>query len=78
MPRLAGYLAGLPDVGRPVLDKTGLSGLYAFSLEFSRKDGDDRPSIFAALQDQLGLKLKADKAPMDMAVIDHVARASGN
>jgi len=78
MSRLAGYLGGLPDVGRPVLDKTGLAGIYAFSLEFSRKDGDDRPVIFTALQDQLGLKLEASKAPLDVVVIDHVERASVN
>jgi uncharacterized protein (TIGR03435 family) len=76
--KLAGYLAGLPDVGRPVLDKTGLTGIYAFSLEFSRKEGDDRPAIFTAVQDQLGLKLDAGKAPLEMLVIDHVQRASGN
>jgi uncharacterized protein (TIGR03435 family) len=76
--KLAGYVADLPFVGRPVIDKTGLAGLYAFSLEFSRKDGDDRPVIFTALQDQLGLKLEAARAPADMVVIDHVERASRN
>jgi uncharacterized protein (TIGR03435 family) len=78
MPRLAGYLGDVPDVGRPVLDRTGLTGLYAFSLQFSRKDGDDRPIVFLALQEQLGLKLEAAKAPLDVVVIDHVERPSGN
>jgi hypothetical protein len=77
MPRLAGYLGDVPDVGRPVLDRTGLTGLYAFSLQFSRKDGDDRPIVFLALQEQLGLKLEAAKAPLDVVVIDHVERPSG-
>src|ERR1017187_3573993 len=78
MKRLAGFLADLPDIGRPVLDKTGLPGIYPFSLEFSRNNNDDRPVIFAALQDQLGLRLEPTKAPTDVVVIDHVERPTGN
>ena len=38
----------------------------------------DRPSIFNALQEQLGLKLQRVKAPVDMFVIDHIEKPSGN
>jgi uncharacterized protein (TIGR03435 family) len=79
MERMASYLAGRPEVARPVIDKTGLSGLYSFTLEFSMRDGtDDKPIIFAALQEQLGLKLEQGKAPGEVYVIDHVERPTGN
>jgi uncharacterized protein (TIGR03435 family) len=79
MQRLASYLADRPEVARPTIDKTGLSGLYSFSLEFSRNGSDnDQPDIFAALQEQLGLKLETGKAPGDVYLIDHIERPSGN
>ena len=49
MPRLANYLAGVRGIDRPVVDRTGLTGIYGFSLEYSARDGDDRPDIFSAL-----------------------------
>jgi uncharacterized protein (TIGR03435 family) len=78
MERLAGYLGDLPAVGLPVIDKTGLTGIYSFSLTFSVKEGDDRPSIWTAVQEQLGLKLEATKAPLDVLVVDHIEKASAN
>lgn len=81
------------QMGRPVLDKTGLSGDYAFKLEWTRDqaqqipglpaDADPAPdssgpSIFAALQEQLGLKLESQKAPIDLLVVDHAERPSEN
>jgi uncharacterized protein (TIGR03435 family) len=76
MPSLAAHLSDYVD--RPVLDRTGRAGKYGVELEFSRRDGDDRPSIFTAVQDQLGLRLEAGKAPIDMLVIDHIEKANGN
>lgn len=67
---------------RPVLDKTGLAGMYDFSLEWTPGDsqGEDqgRPSIFAAVQGQLGLKLLESNertAPVQVLFIDHAERA---
>ncbi len=75
---IAGTLASLPDVGRPVSDKTGLKGLFEFRLDFSAGANDDRPNIFSAIQDQLGLKLEASKGPVEFVVIDHLEKPSAN
>jgi uncharacterized protein (TIGR03435 family) len=74
----------------PVLDRTGLSARYDFDLEFTpdetvfggalAKGTDDsaRPGLFAAIQQQLGLRLEATKGPVEALVIDHVHRPSEN
>ena len=74
---LARELAGMTD--RAVIDKTGLTGKYDWSLEWS-PDVEDatRPSLFTALPAQLGVKLETAKGPVDMVVIDHVNRPSEN
>jgi uncharacterized protein (TIGR03435 family) len=63
------------NVDRPVLDKTGLAGTYAFILRWTpegKEAGPDSPpSMFTAVQEQLGLKLEAVKAPLEFLVIDH-------
>jgi uncharacterized protein (TIGR03435 family) len=81
----------VPHVGRTVIDKTGLTSVYDFTLQFMPDDaavvpgvgtassGDATvPSIFTAIQEQLGLKLEAGKGPVEVIVIDHVERPSGN
>ena len=78
MERLANYLAAIPAIQRPVVDRTRLTGMYGFTLNYSMADGDDRPDISTALQEQLGLKLQAVKAPIDMWFVDHVERPGGN
>jgi uncharacterized protein (TIGR03435 family) len=85
-------------VGRPVLDKTGLTDRYDFTLQFAQDDivprspsggaangaGPLAPSdpvgasVFTAVQEQLGLKLESGKGPVEIIVIDHVERPSGN
>jgi uncharacterized protein (TIGR03435 family) len=64
--------------GRPVINKTGLEGRYfcvAFFSKLSTDSSAEGPGdIFAALQQQLGLKLESAKAPLDMLVIDHIER----
>ena len=61
-------------VNAPVADETGLSGTYDFNLRWSADAtaADDLPSLFTALQEQLGLKLEADRGPVDVVVIDSV------
>ena len=62
-------------VGRVVIDKTGLSGRYDFSLVFAaRPDDPDQPSVFTALEEQLGLKLESGRAPLQVLVIDRIER----
>jgi uncharacterized protein (TIGR03435 family) len=76
--------------GRPVIDKTGLDNRYDFMLSFAPELPPgfpteklppgllDRPSIFDALSDQLGLKLQAEKGPVEYFVIDRVERPAVN
>ncbi len=68
---------------RPVLDRTQLRAEYQFKLEFAPPDASpdnpsDLPSIFTALTDQLGLKLEAGKAPVEVLVIDSADRPQAN
>ena len=85
MSELAAEFSDL-GVSRVVLDKTGLTGRYDFSLQWTPDDSpSDAPvpdssggSLFTALQEQLGLKLEPQKGPVEVLVIDHVARPSEN
>ena len=75
---LVGNISGA--AGRVVVDKTGLTGNYEFTLRWdARPPGspptdDDRPSVFTALQEQLGLKLEPDRAPLRVLVIDRIEK----
>ncbi|MGA3130993.1 MAG: TIGR03435 family protein [Terracidiphilus sp.] len=68
-------------VGREVVNKTGLDGGYDYTLDYA-PDGadpsDTRPSIFTALEEQLGLKLEPARGPVDVIVVDHIERPSEN
>ena len=76
------------SLGRTVIDKTGLTGLYDFTLTYtsdadagssaSDADAPSGPTIFTALEEQLGLKLEPAKGPVHVLVIDHVERPSEN
>jgi uncharacterized protein (TIGR03435 family) len=74
-----------PWVNRIVVDKTGLTGAYELDLKWTPDQipqgggppgapsiDPNGPSIFTAVQEQLGLKLESTKAPVDVLVIDHV------
>lgn len=65
-----------------VSNKTGLTGLYDFTLRYSNDDlpapDSAAPSIYTALEEQLGLKLESAKGPVKVLVIDHVERPSEN
>jgi uncharacterized protein (TIGR03435 family) len=70
-------------VGAPVTDRTGLAGKYNFILEFAPLMGTPRenetlPTIFAALQEKLGLKLEATKGPVEVLVIDRAEKPTEN
>ena len=62
--------------GRYIIDKTGLEGNYDLELEFTPDQSADTtgPSLFTAMQEQLGLKLDAQRAPVEVLVIDRVER----
>jgi uncharacterized protein (TIGR03435 family) len=79
MDDLAAQLTGTID--HVVTNKTGLTGAYDFTVrytdELSAADSS-APSIYTALQDQLGLKLESSKGPVQVLVIDHVERPSEN
>jgi uncharacterized protein (TIGR03435 family) len=73
-------------IRRPVVDRTNLMGPYDFDLTFQPESSTpspipapaDAPSIFTAVQEQLGLKLDPQRVPTDVIVIDSVERPSEN
>lgn len=74
MPGLA-YLLSRFETGRPIIDETGLRGLYEVKLEWALRqvqnaDAAPGPSLFTALTEQLGLKLEARKGPVEVLVVD--------
>lgn len=78
MPRLAEQLSF--PARRPVIDKTGLDGPFAFKLQFnpSPTAESELPSLPTALQDQLGLRLESQKAPVETLIIDSATRPEPN
>ncbi len=79
IPILVKFLSN--QVGRPVLDQTGLKENYDFKMTFApdlNATEADGPSIFTAVQEQLGLKLDSQKGPVEVLVIDSVQKASEN
>lgn len=65
--------------GRQVVDQTGLPGKYDFTFKWTRNESAvDSPSLFTALQEQLGLKLEPIKGLVKTLVIDHIERPSEN
>jgi uncharacterized protein (TIGR03435 family) len=78
--QLASHLSLDPQIGRPVLDTTGLTGRYDYTLSAWGSGAADpnSPSIFTAVQDQLGLKLESAKAPIEVWVVNSAERPSAN
>jgi bla regulator protein BlaR1 len=87
------------QLGRPIIDRTGLTGHYTFKLQWTPDPGQSAgkfagpplpgaetpppsdpngPSIFTAIQEQLGLRLESQKGPVDLIVIDRVEKPSEN
>jgi uncharacterized protein (TIGR03435 family) len=85
---LAGFLTG--ELGRLVVDGTGLTGNYDYKLEWTPDEsqpnsGGDAPpadaagpTVFTAVQEQLGLRLEPVKGPVPVVVIDRVVKPSDN
>jgi uncharacterized protein (TIGR03435 family) len=86
MEALSKELSRNRDIGKLVADKTGLSGAYNFELNWAPEQlgpkadttPDERPSIFTALQEQLGLKLDSAKVPVQAVVVDRAEKPEGN
>jgi uncharacterized protein (TIGR03435 family) len=92
--QLAGWMSTELGEQRLVIDQTGLAGHYDFSLSYAdppamasapsdagsvpSASDPTGPSIFTALQDQLGLKLKPSKAPVQNIVVDHLEHPTPN
>ena len=66
----------MSPTGRPVVNETKIKGNYDIVLDYAAAGAADSPlpSIFTALQEQLGLKLEPQKVPVEILVIDHVER----
>lgn len=80
-------------LGRPIVDSTGLTGNYDFTLEWTpvaaapavtggspepAPPDASGPDIFTAIQEQMGLQLKSTKGPVDVIMIDHIEKPSPN
>jgi uncharacterized protein (TIGR03435 family) len=90
MALLAQSLTAIQDLGRPVVDETGLTGRFDFTIQWTpdansliphdagTAEGPSGSTFLEALKEQLGLKLKPAKAPIEVPVIDHVERPSEN
>ena len=97
MPMLVNQLSA--NLGRNVIDKTGLTGLYDIKLTWTPEEGqtmmpppganpgegrpdsaplDSGPSMFTAIQEQLGLKLEPGKGPVEMIVVDKADKPTEN
>src|SRR5262249_6967850 len=87
---MAGALPGMGRLDRPIVDQTGLTGRYDFTVEFAPEPPrvqdptitpaaePQGPSFIAALREQLGLRLESTRAPFPFLVIDRVERPTGN
>jgi uncharacterized protein (TIGR03435 family) len=79
MKNLAHFLS--PYAGQPVVDATGLAGTYAMTLSWvaTPRPDDVGPTLFQAVEDQLGLKLKPTRAAIETIVVDRLEKTpSGN
>jgi len=74
----AGHIAGMlaHRAGEPVVDKTGLTGDYDFTLSYAPANDPNSslPDFFTALQEQLGLRLESRKVPVEIVVVDQVEK----
>jgi uncharacterized protein (TIGR03435 family) len=91
MKLLAEFIPDAGQLGRPVLDQTGLKGTYDFWLEFAPEQmtvstspgvntsvDSAGPSLIEALKEQLGLKLESQKGQVEEIVVDHIDHPTAN
>jgi uncharacterized protein (TIGR03435 family) len=85
MPYLAWYVS--QGVDAPVVDETGLAGFYDFNLSMTtslgspgvhHRDDSVEPALVIAIREQLGLRLQSRRIPVEVMVVDHVARPGPN
>lgn len=92
MKELTGFLGMVLD--RPVVDETGATGRYDIAVTFTPDESEfgghppklpalaegvePAPDLFTAMQQQIGVKLSSEKAPVDVVVVDHVEKPSPN
>jgi uncharacterized protein (TIGR03435 family) len=76
------------EIGRPVVDQTGIAGRYDLTLKWTPDDrapstdssdaSRSGPSLYTAIQEQLGLKLEPTRGPVEVLVVDYVEKPSEN
>jgi uncharacterized protein (TIGR03435 family) len=87
--QMGAVLTGIGNVGRPILDKTGLQGHVDYNLEWGMvaanvpngvefHPDESAPTFEEALKEQLGLKLVPEKGPADFFFVDHIEHPSAN
>jgi uncharacterized protein (TIGR03435 family) len=85
MAQIVSTFTGMGNLGRPVVDRTGLTGTYDWVMEFiDERPGHNPPpdadgvTFQEALKNQVGLKLVPEKAPFELFIVDHVERPTDN
>jgi uncharacterized protein (TIGR03435 family) len=85
MSLIASALSSWGNLGRPVVDQTGLTGNFDFVVDFTPDPrpayatvDSDGPGFQEALKQELGLKLENQRAPVEFLVLDHVDRPDAN
>ena len=80
MPEFAQQLTEIRGIDLPVVDRTGIRGVYDITLKSTAAAVRDPsgPSLLTLIREQLGLKLVSAKDPIDVVVIDHVEEPTQN
>ena len=72
----------ISGIDRPVINRTNLKGNYAFELKFAaplnQNPDPERPQLMTAMEEQLGIRMESTRAPVDVLVIDSVAKPTPN
>ena len=85
MAQIVSTFSGMGNLGRPAVDRTGLTGTYDWAMEFiDERDGHNPPpdaeglNFVGALEKQLGMKLVSTKAPFNFLIVDHIEQPTEN
>ena len=85
MAKIVSTFTGMGNLGRPAVDRTGLTGTYDWAMEFiDEREGHIPPpdaeglNFKGALEKQLGMKLVSIKAPFEFLIVDHVEQPTEN